>query len=845
MPEEIKPISIKGITRGISNLGDKATNLAVKGISKTNNWVTMQEQIVSNKCMRQKAISIWQKESLNKDVFQSQQSSTAIGRTQDNISKAWNSSSVAKRKDYVIQFDPNDDAAVRVAVSNLAGAHSLDWIQSTIIDTCIAKKAAGVKRITPPPMKISDAGASYPFDRRLDRLRIDVLSTVSATNKSDGIVPMASSYAQLSTAGYLLTPKSLKNAGGTPLQTKKQAEEWNKMKNNEFYKGVPALQNYYALVRLYGSSGGKFLTNQKGQRRWYEVDSTPDTPYNFASTPTTSALISWGKGDPYGRTPYQFSDFVFAKYWKKIENNRLITLRRYAAPILDNMKFPGMISEVPLTGDVAAVDPDSVSKLDAGTTKPTSIVFPPMATAITYFGGETGNSLSSILKFTTGVPWEDIKAEVWTPTTDSVPDNKSGAGSLYGGIAKFSEMLNVAGGNFNLDSVQNNGALPPDPYNDGPYENRILGPINRIDSIKKRKPGINFEWGGLELVFEYVARPVGGINPKAVLLDILGNFLVMGSASAVFFGGAHRFMAAPAKYPFLGGGQGIEQMYRGDPMGWAATSIKQFTQGGADKHTPKGTGETATTNGVIPAATGFMASIKAMFDQLLSGGTGGILGSLGTLFSGSIGNIMKNEIAKKTAGQVPFLHSMKAILTGEPIGEWHVAVGNPLNPIAMIGNLICESLTVEFNDELGPDDFPTEVKITVKLAHAMARDRDALESAFNRGMGRIYQLPDTMTGSADYQTVVDPNTKREKVGLGKGGKDFLLYHPGMDSRYISPKELKGTKNKMDGELSVWNRASFSSAISENSSFDNTVNSNNSLFISAFRSADWIAQKGLL
>jgi len=850
MADDDKTIIQMG-TAAVGKYYDKFTDKAVKGISTVNDRVSMQELIVSNKCMRTKLLNAWTTESFSKTVIDAQQKASATGRAQTFITGGLNTTPQLLRKDYTInspkvKVAADSDAQVRIAFANMMSAHGAEWIRTRIIDTCKQQVPAPNIKTRPPDIKISDVGASYPFDRRLDRLRFE-----SANEPGQGIVPHASSYAQLSTAGYLLTPKSLDAAitakTATAKQKKTQAEKWNQMaKNGEFYHGVPALQNYYALIRLYGSNGGKFLTNQKGQRRWYEVDSTPDTPYNFASTPTTSALISWGKGDPYGRTPYQFSDFVFAKYWKKIENNRLITLRRYAAPILDNMKFPGMISESLASGDISGVDSTTTGKEDEGSVIPKNIVFPPMATAVTYFGGETGNTLSSILKFTTGVPWEDVKAEVWTPTTENVPDNKAGAGSLYGGIAKFGEMLNVAGGNFDLNMVQADGALPPDPYNDGPYENRILGPVNRIDSVKKRKAGLNYENAGLELVFEYVARPVGGINPKAVLLDILGNFLVIGSASAVFFGGAHRFMAAPAKYPFMGGGKGIEQMYRGDPMGWAATSIKQFTQGGDKGDMGTNTGATDSAGAILPAASGFMASVKAMFEQLLSGGGGGVLGSLGTMLSGSFGNITKNEIAKKTAGQIPYLHGMKAILTGEPIGEWHVAVGNPLNPIAMIGNLVCESLTVEFNDELGPDDFPTEVKITVKLAHAMARDRDAIESMFNRGMGRIYQLPDTMTGSADYQTIVDPATKREKVGLGKGGRDFQLYHPGMDSRYISPAQLKGTKNQLGGELSVWNRASFSSAISENSSFDQTsVNIDNNLFISAFRSANWIAQKGLL
>ena len=727
-------------------------------------------------------------------------------------------------KRVVDRFDPAVDNNVRDA-AYYCWTHDL---YQAINQNCAASAAAKEKENTTASSHETETSEAQPevgprpFDRRLDRL------TQHVNNKkisSGNIVPMASEFGDITTSGYLLGLTEAQNAKD-PKVLEAAKREYQKIKSNEFYKGVPALTNNYAIVRLFGSNGGAKLVNQKGQRRWYEVDATSDNNgYNFASTPTTSALIDWGNGDPYGRTPYAFTDFVFSKYWKKIENNRLITLRRYAAPILDNLKFPGMKGGTDTGSDTA-------TGVDQGSSSPESPPFPPMASAITYFGGDTGNSLNSILKFSTGVLWDDAQAAVWEVTTDSVPDNKSGAGAIYGGLAKFAEMLNVAGGNFDRDLIMNNGQLPPDPYNNGPYENRIMGPINRIDSVKKRKPGLAFAWDGLNLVFEYVARPVGGISPKAVLLDIMSNFLVIGSASAVFFGGAHRFMAIPEKYPFLGGDEGIEKWYKGDPIGWGLTAIRQFS---GDKGKGSGTA----------AASSLLDSAKAFVDQIFSGEKGSGFGAITSLFTGAAGNIMNNEIAKKTAGQVPYLQGLKAVLTGEPVGEWHVTIGNPLNPIAMIGNLICEGIDVDFNDELGPDDFPTELKVTVKLKHAMNRDRDAIESIFNRGMGRIYNLPDSFLGSADYQTVIDQATgadgKQVQTGLAPNRRMGVLYHEGDDSGRIDSNQLKGQQLMTGGEVSVWNRSSFKTGISENS---NQQASTIEISRSAYRAADWIAKKSI-
>ena len=731
-----------------------------------------------------------------------------------------------------------------------------DWVRrnrrqeaENIVTRCAAAYTASTKSDKANTSKdteenkviAADTNKTRPFDRRLDRLEEYTFKseTEQSTQKPTRYVPFSSDFAELSTTGYLISQKTLRTSfENSPDSLKekliKVQDEYDQMAKNEFYQGVPALQNYYALIRLYKSDGGKTLVNQKNQRRWYEVDSTTTKDVNFASTPTTSALISWGEGDPYGRTPYQFTDFVFSKYWNKIANNRLITLRRYAAPILDNLKFPGMINQ-PNVQNSEKGTTTSTTADDAGSTKSESIAFPPMATAVTYFGGESGNSLNSIIRFSTGMPWEEIQANVWNVTTDTVPSNESGPGSLYKGISKLGEMLNVAGGNFDQNLIMNKGMLPPDPYEDGPYENRIRGPLNRIDKIKKRTPGIDFAWDGLNIVFEYVARPVGGINPKAVLLDIMSNFLVMGSASAVFFGGAHRFMSNPAKYPFLGGEEGIEKWYKGDPIGWGLSTIKQFTQGGAQAN--KG-------GSVESVATNLFKDIQGFFSNLFSGEKGSIFGSVTSLFTGGLGNIAKNEIAKRTDGQIPYLQGMKAILTGEPVGEWHVTVGNPLNPIAMIGNLICKGIEVEWNEELGPDDFPTEIKITVKLEHAMARDRDAIESIFNRGMRRIYNLPDTLSGSADYQTKVDNATQQPtKTGTMPNRRMGIMYKPGMDSGFIPPSQLEGKSSALGGEVSVWNRAAFNLGISENSATQFITNEND-IYLTAYRSADWIAQRSL-
>jgi hypothetical protein len=85
--------------------------------------------------------------------------------------------------------------------------------------------------------------------------------------------------------------------------------------------------------------------------------------------------------------------------------------------------------------------------------------------------------------------------------------------------------------------------------------------------------------------------------------------------------------------------------------------------------------------------------------------------------------------------------AVNSLLTGEDTGNWHVMVGNPANPIISVGNLIMEKTDVEFDGPLGPDDFPTKLKVICTLKPARPRERLGILDMFHRN-GRIYTTVD-------------------------------------------------------------------------------------------------------
>lgn len=585
----------------------------------------------------------------------------------------------------------------------------------------------------------------------------------------------------------------------------------NALKNDPNVYGTPAIMNPYSAIRLYGAleltdRGGNRVVNEnymidrQRRRKFYDVASADnDETKTMASVPSTTNIIRWSTKDEWGRTPYRFQDFVFCKHWKTIENNRLITLRRYPNPTRDNLTFDHMFE-------------------DSGSTQ--KITFSPLSTMVTYFGDGTGNKLSDLIGFSCGYKWKDATSEMFRVTLANGAGNRNGNtnsklssgidGLLFGNFSLeggggnaftsiWGSIMNILNGNpedVNEGSIYDNGKYP-DPYQNGPWRNMLQGPVNSINNVKMRKEGLDFSQN-ISLTFKYVSRPIGGINTKAVLLDILSNALVMGYSSAVFWKGGHRFAIKPSLFKPTGiiadliydlntSGDidaAVDKLCElltkmtsipsiTDMITRGATKVKDAVLGEIEDFRDRLEGEYDSIENqsgedsarAIAEGAGIDSS-KLSDNNLkkLTDAVGSIGGGLGSKFiSGFLKYVMN------MSGTLQYLQNYGALLNGDPVGDWHLTIGNPFNPIATIGNLIVSDMQVKFSDELGPDDFPLEMDVTYKLQHGMPRDSDAIQSMFNRGVGRIYTLPDWAKTSADYMTKVDKNIPDKMDGLTHHG----------------------------------------------------------------------------
>jgi hypothetical protein len=273
------------------------------------------------------------------------------------------------------------------------------------------------------------------------------------------------------------------------------------------------------------------------------------------------------------------------------------------------------------------------------------------------------------------------------------------------------------------------------------YTNKVLGPVNVITSTHIRARGIQADQQQISVTFEYELGSYNGMNPKIAMLDLMCNMLALCYNNAKFWGGVNRYYPdlKSQQHSFLGD---QSKFYAGDYAGYISTVVKQLS-------------DTAGGSG--------MNMLGGMIQNVLNGDFRGALNSLGGVAKG-IGNYIGDLQRAKSR---PKVLGFKALLTGLPIGEWHMVVGNPYKPIMTMGNLICESFDFSYDGELSVDDFPTKLKFVINLKHGRPRDKGDLESIFAEGQ-RIYHpskgVADVANMSAATETVFTKKSSTSKVG---------------------------------------------------------------------------------
>jgi hypothetical protein len=476
--------------------------------------------------------------------------------------------------------------------------------------------------------------------------------------------------------------------------------------------------NKYSLINYRGnpldSTKNGFESNIDGNTVYQKIN------INDLKNPTVTQIIERTSAltDNYAYR-YQYSDFALAKYYGKIPNNMLITLRRFSYPAADDIVTPQALS----------ADGKTMEKIQQ----------PDIARAVTWLGETPGNVMGDILKFSNGYSWKDAESTVQTL------NSKQGASSgKFGSMVEGNKILSaMANGGAGRDAVAANANKQNAGFDSfsATYPNHVFGPMNVIKNVLVREQGLKFEQE-FTIKFEYELRAFEGANPKIMMLDQLANILALTYNNAPFWGGSVRYIGDGSVAKPLGN---LSKLREGDYLGFAGSIVddmgKMF----------KGAG------------TGMSGAAGA----LMNGDIGGALGALkdNKFLNNLIGGMAMDMFNTPQGGQ-----AAASLLTGDPTGNWHLTVGNPLNPIMVIGNLCMTDCEITFEGGMGIQDFPEHMTAVIKLKPGRPRDKAEIESMFNSGRGRFYLQPDDV---ADINKTVDVNEYGNKDRKGAGKDTFV------------------------------------------------------------------------
>jgi hypothetical protein len=525
------------------------------------------------------------------------------------------------------------------------------------------------------------------------------------------------------------------------------------------YRG---LFSYYVL----GTNRGNKVPYHRSESTQYLQEITPIESRN----PTAKMIIETvskktGKtpaylnpSSPYRGQVYNVKDFIFCKHYGTIPNNRMLTLRRFPYPTLDSLRIlPNKPAEFTKEGNKIKYESVSIPELgrvkDLKGIENSSL---PVAQAVTYFGGDTGNNLSTILGISTGL---NFSSESQEPLKNEQTGDPGLLNSPFGDLIK--SFVSSGQSNINVEDVDNllgTFVAPERNINrlkrklldnalqaDGPLSKKIFVNVNTVNQMMIRSQGFSGGMGQFTINFDYNLTSVGTINTKLLFLDLMTNLLSIGTDYGQFLSPELRLEQTSVGLGFPGGAKGYAKSIV-DPIGYIKDQVSgilseqsvnnQLTsEGSLKKDIEEATNELKN----------FIADPKKGIDK-------------NGKFYSSIAVLLSDMFLKK-------IYYQPIMLSGYPVGEWHLVVGNPLNPIAMIGNLVCTNVTINFNDDLGPDDFPTEIKASFTLSPGRQRHRGDWESMFNRGNGRLYLGQLVSSGESTSAYITTSGVKVNEPGL--------------------------------------------------------------------------------
>ena len=441
-----------------------------------------------------------------------------------------------------------------------------------------------------------------------------------------------------------------------------------------------------------------------------------------------------------GNARYKYADFMYCKDLGKISNNHMITLRKFAFPVGDNI----FRSTVTTTAGDGKNDPMS-SVGDVGR-------------MITWFDTDD-NKLSDIMSYEYEASWKKLDAKIQQLDSQEDDEGRGIAGKIINNLSPgynlqtakgtntgglLGQLMNSMGIGSSTHEYQHNDVALGRNYDN----NKVYSPKDTIQDTHIYEGKLTFKHE-FTLNFSYKLRAYDNINPKSAFLDLLGNILTVTYRKGTFWGGRSEILGAK---PNKAGWQKYNNILKGlsDAGGDLWKNIFHLEGASTDSML----GAFSQFNGaLLDIVKGAGLDVGSMANNALQSAKDFLSGNM---TASEVGDKVKNGVQKTAKGVQklnlgqammgsinnklgrPALYAFDSLLTGAKVGLWHVTIGNPKNPIATFGNLILTNAKITHSGPLGFDDFPTELHVSVSLKHAMSRDATEISKMYTKGQNGIY-----------------------------------------------------------------------------------------------------------
>lgn len=620
----------------------------------------------------------------------------------------------------------------------LDSPNSNNFKRNDYINANITREAFGGDRIYENPFKISEA-ALKEFNNYDSPLKMSVSSIIdefSVKSESGDTYEGRATFIQNAVVRSLFNPYLTLNVKGivdnVPLTNSKDFKNGDGEVESD-------LASYGSVVRFDTEPDSTLHFNRWANKSDYDTS-------NCSIKKLVELSNEKMPGTNYsklGRAIYRYADFMYCKDLGKVSNNYLITLRRFPHPVGDNI-FSVIGNEYLEGGDA---DYNEINTT------------PDIGRMVAWLGDD--NKLEDILKFSFKDSWKQVEGGFYETNSEEDSPARGPLGSILnianpkyraavakGTAGSGNTILQKLGLNTpiaNLPLLSNNGTYESNPVMLGQrYDhNKIYEPKGTIRDTHLYEGKLTFSHD-FTLTFNYELRAYENINPKSAFLDLIGNILKVTYRTGSWWGGEQRIYGAPANK--AGWKRANELIDKG--QAGAEAFAHKFINGEADLSTIFGKLGNMLKNFVGSSMQGIVNVINNGMDAL-SGDTKAKLNNGVEATSKVLGGMFRNAVGR------PAVYALDSVLSGAPVGLWHVTIGNPRNPILAMGNLIIDNTSIQQYGPLGIDDFPTGIKVVVSLKHAKSRDAAEIANMYTKGIGMIHIKPSVNEPSKYFSSYTD------------------------------------------------------------------------------------------